>query len=331
MKPDIIRQPLLLAIASILVVIAAAMTTGTTISPAPETMISTPLGDLIGLFQERFPRCSRILCGGLLLLTGILCGRLAVRYGLYPVSSTLTIPLYGLVACGILLGQEYLTESVAAFVLLLSTQNFFACFRNGYAIGAVFRASFFLGLLPLLYAPLLPLPLLVLAAAFCFRRTLREVFVSLCSVVLPFLAVCYIAWGQGANPLDTPAGLWHSFVSDSGYRIFANTPPLVPALLGIVLFIVLCAIFFGLISFRTVSIKARGMLTYTILLFTVTGCLIAVPSVTPGLLAVAAVPAALLMPLTFIRIQRTVGTLLYLILYITCIVNILHINSISQK
>ena len=193
MKPDIIRQPLLLAIASILVVIAAAMTTGTTISPAPETMISTPLGDLIGLFQERFPRCSRILCGGLLLLTGILCGRLAVRYGLYPVSSTLTIPLYGLVACGILLGQEYLTESVAAFVLLLSTQNFFACFRNGYAIGAVFRASFFLGLLPLLYAPLLPLPLLVLAAAFCFRRTLREVFVSLCSVVLPFLAVCSVS------------------------------------------------------------------------------------------------------------------------------------------
>ena len=109
MKPDIIRQPLLLAIASLLVVIAAAMTTGTVISPAPETVISTPLGDLIGLFQERFPRCSRIFCGSLLLLTGILCGRLAVRYGLYPVSSTLPIPLYGLVACGILLGREYLT------------------------------------------------------------------------------------------------------------------------------------------------------------------------------------------------------------------------------
>ena len=76
----------------------------------------------------------------------------------------------------------------------------------------------------------------------------------------------------------------------------------------------------------TVQIRKTGRqlpLTYTILLFTVTGCLIAVPSVTPGLLAVAAVPAALLMPLTFIRIQRTVGTLLYLILYITCIVNIL--------
>ena len=316
-------RSLLAAAACLLVVIAAAMTTGTVISPAPETVISTPLGDLIGLFQERFPRCSRIFCGSLLLLTGILCGRLAVRYGLYPVSSTLTIPLYGLVACGILLGREYLTESVTAFILLLSTQSFFACFRNGYAIGAVFRASFFLGLLPLLYAPLLPLPLLILAAAFCFRRTLREVFVSLCGVILPFLAVCYVAWGQGANPVDIPVGLWHSFVSDSGYRIFANTPPLVPAILGIVLFIVLCAVFFGLISFRAISIKARGMLTYTILLFTVTGSLMAVPSVTPGLLAVAAVPAALLMPLTFIRIQRTVGTLLYLVLYFVCIANIL--------
>ena len=324
MKPDIIRQPLLLAIASILVVIAAAMTTGTTISPAPETMISTPLGDLIGLFQERFPRCSRILCGGLLLLTGILCGRLAVRYGLYPVSSTLTIPLYGLVACGILLGREYLTESVAAFVLLLSTQNFFACFRNGYAIGAVFRASFFLGLLPLLYAPLLPLPLLVLAAAFLLPTDLARSLRIAVQRRTPFPGrLLHRLGGREPIPWITPAGLWHSFVSDSGYRIFANTPPLVPALLGIVLFIVLCAIFFGLISFRTVSIKARGMLTYTILLFTVTGCLIAVPSVTPGLLAVAAVPAALLMPLTFIRIQRTVGTLLYLILYITCIVNIL--------
>lgn len=192
-----------------------------------------------GAISPLFPH----LCGSLLLLTGILCGRLAVRYGLYPVSSTLTIPLYGLVACGILLGREYLTESVTAFILLLSTQSFFACFRNGYAIGAVFRASFFLGLLPLLYAPLLPLPLLILAAAFCFRRTLREVFVSLCGVILPFLAVCYVAWGQGANPVDIPVGLWHSFVSDSGYRIFANTPPLVPAILGIVLFIVLCAVF----------------------------------------------------------------------------------------
>lgn len=164
---------------------------------------------------------------------------------------------------------------------------------------------------------------MILAAAFCFRRTLREVFVSLCGVILPFLAVCYVAWGQGANPVDIPVGLWHSFVSDSGYRIFANTPPLVPAILGIVLFIVLCAVFFGLISFRAISIKARGMLTYTILLFTVTGSLMAVPSVTPGLLAVAAVPAALLMPLTFIRIQRTVGTLLYLVLYFVCIANIL--------
>ena len=318
MKPDIIRQPLLLAIASILVIAGHDDRDNYFTGSGNDDF--HPLGDLIGLFQERFPRCSRILCGGLLLLTGILCGRLAVRYGLYPVSSTLTIPLYGLVACGILLGQEYLTESVAAFVLLLSTQNFFACFRNGYAIGAVFRASFFLGLLPLLYAPLLPLPLLVLAAAFCSDG---------CAKFCRCAASYSLSWPSATSPGGREPIPWipppdygtlrqRQRIPD--FRQYASARL---ALLGIVLFIVLCAIFFGLISFRTVSIKARGMLTYTILLFTVTGCLIAVPSVTPGLLAVAAVPAALLMPLTFIRIQRTVGTLLYLILYITCIVNIL--------
>lgn len=323
MKADIIRQPLLVAIVSLVLVIALVMTYGIGMASAPEPVISTPLGDLLRLFQEHFPLWSRIFCGTLILLTGILTGRLAVRYGLYPISSTLTIPLYGLVACGIYIGKDYLAESVAAFILLLSTQSFFACFRNGYAIGTVFRASFFLGLLPLIYAPLLPLPIMTLAAAFCFRRTLREVFVSLCGVVLPFLVVCYIAWGQGADPLSIPLGLWNSFLSDSGYRLFGNTPPLMPAILGIVLFIVLCAIFFGLLSFRTISVKARGMLTYTILLFTATTCLIAVPSITPGLLAIIAVPAALLMPLTFIRIHHTVGTLLYIVLYIACIANIL--------
>ena len=247
MKPDIIRQPLLLAIASILVVIAAAMTTGTTISPAPETMISTPLGDLIGLFQERFPRCSRILCGGLLLLTGILCGRLAVRYGLYPVSSTLTIPLYGLVACGILLGREYLTESVAAFVLLLSTRTSSPASATATRSEPCSGLRFSWGCCrcsmpaasPAAVGPgrsiLLPTDLARSLRIAVQRRT-------------PFPGRLLHRLGAGSNPLDTPAGLWHSFVSDSGYRIFANTPPLVPALLGIVLFIVLCAIFFGLIS-----------------------------------------------------------------------------------
>ena len=286
-------------------------------------MISTPLGDLIGLFQERFPRCSRILCGGLLLLTGILCGRLAVRYGLYPVSSTLTIPLYGLVACGILLGREYLTESVAAFVLLLSTRTSSPASATATRSEPCSGLRFSWGCCRCSMPRCFPCR--------CWSWPQHSASDGPCAKSSYRCAASYsLSWpsatspgGREPIPWIPPPGLWHSFVSDSGYRIFANTPPLVPALLGIVLFIVLCAIFFGLISFRTVSIKARGMLTYTILLFTVTGCLIAVPSVTPGLLAVAAVPAALLMPLTFIRIQRTVGTLLYLILYITCIVNIL--------
>lgn len=307
MKPDIIRQPLLLAIASILVVIAAAMTTGTTISPAPETMISTPLGDLIGLFQERFPRCSRILCGGLLLLTGILCGRLAVRYGLYPVSSTLTIPLYGLVACGILLGQEYLTESVAAFVLLLSTQNFFACFRNGYAIGAVFPGFVFPGAAAAALCPaaspaavgpgrsiLLPTDLARSLRIAVQRRT-------------PFPGRLLHRLGAGSQSPGYPRrimALLRQRQRIPDFRQYASARPRTSRNRP---FHRTLRHLLRTHQFPHGKHQSPGHADLHHPALYGDGCLIAVPSVTPGLLAVAAVPAALLMPLTFIRIQRIVG------------------------
>ena len=259
MKPDIIRQPLLLAIASLLVVIAAAMTTGTVISPAPETVISTPLGDLIGLFQERFPRCSRIFCGSLLLLTGILCGRLAVRYGLYPVSSTLTIPLYGLVACGILLGREYLDGIRHSVHPAVIDPKFLRLFPQRLRDRGRIPGFVFPGTAAAALRPASPPAAVDPGRSILFppdpARSLR--IALRCHTAFPRCLLRRL--GPGSQSRGHPRRLWHSFVSDSGYRIFANTPPLVPAILGIVLFIVLCAVFFGLISFRAISIKARGM------------------------------------------------------------------------
>lgn len=323
MSPNVVRQPLLLAFLSLLAIIIAALMQDSYAIPAPTAMISTPIGDLLQSFQEDHPRWSQIVAGILIFLSGILTGRLTVRYGLYPMNSSLAISLYGLVACGILLGRDCLVEFSAAFVLLLSVRSFFACFRNGYAIGDSFRASLFLGFLPLIYAPTLPLVVLILPAAICLRRTLREFFVSLCGVLLPLLVVCYIAWGLNYDPLAVPVQLWNAFLSDSGYHFFGDSHLLSPALVGITLFISLCAIFFTLASFRTLSIKAKGILLFTMILFVATAALAAAPSATPGLLAIIALPGAILMPLTFFRIHRLVGLFLYILLCVLCVANIL--------
>lgn len=323
MRPDIVRQPLLLAVFSLLVIIAVAFIWGELQTAGIGTQIATPLGSLLRRFQDSYPVCSQLIASTLLLLSGITTGRLTVRYGLYPVNTSLAIPLYGIVACGILLGENYLTEILSAFILLLSTRNYMSGYRTGYAIGPAFRGSFFLGILPLLYAPALPLPILFLPAAFCFRRTLREAFIALCGAILPLLITAYISWGVGNGFADTFVWMWKAFLSDSGYRIFENTPLLTPAILGIVLFITLCGIFFSLACFRTQSLRAKGILTYLMILFTATTLLATAPSATPGLLAIIALPAAILMPQTFIRTQTTIGSLLYLMVYGLCIINII--------
>ncbi|MDE7070074.1 MAG: hypothetical protein K2O63_06135, partial [Alistipes sp.] len=282
-----------------------------------------PLGDLLLLFQGRFPVWAAVAAGVLALATGIRAGRLSVRYGFYQVPTALVVPLYGAVACGILAGPNYLPEFASSYVLLLSLQHFCAGFRNGYAIGAFFRGAFCLGLLPLLCAYALPLPLLLLPAAVCLRRTLRETFVALCGGVLPLAGGCYADWALGAEPFDLLRRLWSAFLEPGGFRLFGQGTVLVPVVFGVVLFIVVCAVAAGAAGFRTQSRKARGMLTYVAVLLGAVALLGAVPSVTAGIFSLAAAPAALLMPLALVRVRREWAALLYSLLYGLSFVNIL--------
>lgn len=322
MKPDIIRQPLLLAIASLLVVIAAAMTTGTVISPAPETVISTPLGDLIGLFQERFPLFPHLLrqpapadrhslrkAGGPLWTlprqqyadhTPLRTGRLRNPSG-----------------SGV---SDGIRHSVHPAVI---DPKFLRLFPQRLRDRGRIPGFVFPGTAAAALRPASPPAAVDPGRSILFppdpARSLR--IALRCHTAFPRCLLRRL--GPGSQSRGHPRRLMALLRQRQRIPDFRQYSSACPRNSRDRPFIVLCAVFFGLISFRAISIKARGMLTYTILLFTVTGSLMAVPSVTPGLLAVAAVPAALLMPLTFIRIQRTVGTLLYLVLYFVCIANIL--------
>lgn len=320
MKSDVVRQPFLLALFSSLLPIVASLC-GTT---GAETLFRhVPLGDLLLAFQGRFPVWAAVAAGVLALATAVRAGRLSMRYGLYPVPTALAVPLYGVVACGIVTEPDYLPEFVASYVSLLSLRHFCAGFRNGYAVGTFFRGAFCLGILPLLYAPALPLPLLLLPAAVCLRRTLRETFVALCGGVLPLAGACYVDWALGGAPFALLRRQWEAFLEPSGFRFFEQGSVLEPVVFGVVLFTVICAIAAGATGLRTQSRKVRGMLRYVLVLLVAVALLGAVPSATAGLFALAAVPAALLMPLALVRVRREWAALLYVVLYGLSIVNTL--------
>lgn len=319
MRFNVVRQPLLWAFFWLSLIVAAAVAWG---EPMPGAA-PAPLGDLLLAFQHAAPIWSKTIAIVLLLISGMMVGRSGVRFSLYPVGSNLPIPLYGLVACGILIGQNRLAEVTAAFVLLLSTLSFFKSYRNGFAIGLVFRGALFLGMLPLIYAPALPLPLMLIPAALFFRRTSREVFVAVFGALFPLFVLCYITWAMGGDFLDPPVQLWDNMMGDSGFRILENTTLLSPIVSGLVLLTVLCGIIFSLAHFRPLSRRAKSILIYTTLLFVVTCALAPLPSATAGLTVIIALPAALLMPHAFIRMHPLAANLFYVLLYGCCAANIL--------
>ncbi len=344
MRLDFARLSLLSAITWLVVIVGMAVAYGTPVatpgSTEPESL--SVLGAFLQEFQDHFPAWSKVISAVMVILAGFQTGRLTVRYGLYPVTTSLAIPLYGIVACCIAIGQEYLVSFTSAYVLMLSTRQFFAAYRHGYAIGTVFRASFYLGLLPLLYAPAWPLVSLFVLAAICFRRTLREVVVSLCGVVFPVLTACYVTWWRGSGFWEIPVQLWNvslgaaaSVPPASLLEMPASTEALAPHTLGemvtlilagligllVVTSIVICVIEFRRRGWR--GRKAQSISAYTILLFlSVTGLMFLPSGMSANLLPLLALPAAILIPQTLLRLKQRTLTALFLLLICVSAINL---------
>ena len=264
---------------------------------APETM--PLLGGALARFQAAYPVWARLAAGFMILFTGMCTGRIAIRYNLYGVSTCLPIPLYAVVACGIVSGGNYLTAFAASMLL---------------ALDAIFRASLYLGLLPLVYAPATPLVLILPLAILLFRRTFREVVVAAAGLILPVLTACYVSWGAGEEFTAPVTALADAVVSGVPLWIFTALPLPSLVMLCIIAALALTALFFFLSDIYAAGTKPRFILIFNIGILAMTLALLCTPSVTPEAFTLTAVPAALLFPVLFVRIDRRIALPVYLIL-----------------
>lgn len=201
MKIDIARQPLVPAFMTLFALAVAAMCAGIPVSDTSGAVRDALplLGGQLARFQAAYPVWSKFAAGFMLLFTGMCAGRITIRYNLYTVGTCLPIPLYAIVACGIATGGNYLAGFAASMLLALATKNYCRAFCNGYGFDAIFRASLYLGLMPLVYAPALPLLLLLPLAVLLFRRTFREVVVATAGLLLRSSRPAMSAGAAGRN------------------------------------------------------------------------------------------------------------------------------------
>ena len=186
-------------------------------------------------------------------------------------------------------------------------------FGNGYGFDAIFRASLYLGLLPLVYAPATPLVLILPLAILLFKRTFREAVVAAAGLILPLLTACYVSWGTGAEFTAPLIKLGQSAIEGMPLHLFLDIP--LPALVmagGIVL-LDLTALFFFLADIYAAGTKPRFILFYNIGILILTLAVLCSPAATPEAFALLAVPSAILIPVFFVRIHRGIALPVYLI------------------
>lgn len=339
MKFDIARQPLVPAFLTLaaLAVVAMWNAGGPAVSMAVQAghaagtvdigrnaagalAVSSP-GELLAQFQEAHPVWARWIAGLLMLFTGMSVGRLTVRYNLYSVGTCLAIPLYGAIACGLAVGSDYLTAFAASALLALATKNFCRSYCNGFGFDAIFRASLYIGLLPLVATAAAPLLVLLPLAVMLFRRTLREVTVAVAGLLLPVLTLCYVNWGAGGGFLAPVAELGSAFVAGMPLSLFLSTPVQSLVLLGAVFILDLMALLFFLSDIHALGTKPRLIFIFNISVLLLTAAVLCGPAATPGTVALAAVPSAVLLPFMFVRIHRAIALPLYLLLLAAAVIS----------
>lgn len=328
MQFDIARQPLVPAFVTLTALVVAAMchtdaavTTGAagTLSAAAGAVPAAglaikPLGELLTQFQSLRPVWAHLAAGFLLLYAAMTAGRLTVRYNLYTVGTCLAIPLYAIAACGIALSGDFLASATAAALLAVAVKNFCRSFCNGYAFDGLFRASAGLGLLVLVSAGAAPLLLLIPFAVLLFRRTFRESVVALAGLLLPLLALCYINWGAGGDFTAPLLAQRDAFLAGTPLALFRELPVQSLAMLGAVVLLTLLAVLFFLSDIYAAGTKPRFILFFHLGLFVLALAQLCGPAASPALFPLLAIPAAVLLPLLFVRIHRMIALPLWLVL-----------------
>ncbi|MEG1622165.1 MAG: hypothetical protein RR330_02210 [Alistipes sp.] len=321
MKLNIVRQPLIVAILLLLVATLCGFARFNLLPSSSEMIASSHffLGQYVHGLQVAWPQLSVIACVVLTLLTGLTLGRMGARFALYANVSSLTLSLYGILACNLFIGQDYLIGSIVAFLLARGLSNFCNSYRNGYTFDKLFRGAVYIGLLPLFSPETLPLLLLVPWGVLIFKRTIREVVVAFAGLSVALLATCYLSWGSAVGFFTPLSTLFHAFITHSGLHLLQGISPVLLAFLGLVLFLTICAMLFFFGDHYSLGSKARAVLTFDLGVLLICGTLFFVPCSTATLFAWIAVPVSLLLPFFFVRIRANFSFSLYLTLLLLCI------------
>lgn len=314
----------ILDLAATIFVIAVVTTLRSALLPAgDETMpnTSTPVGELLQSLQGMMPTLAAILWGVALFIVALDVGRFGPKYSLYPAYTLMAIPIFGVIAGGVMVSSDYLLSMVAMVVMLLGTKYLIRCIMRTDSFNDLSLAMLYYGTLPLIIAPAallyVALPILVLVV----RGTWRDWVVATSSLLFPLTAVCYWNWCAGGGFLTVAEQIYASMLTASEFSFFSTLNVAGIVLLGIIIIMVICAVILIISEKYSIKIKSRAVMRFNAMMLLCMVSMFFLPSATASLFALVAVPASMLIPLIFVRMGVGFTEMLYRLMLIAAAAN----------
>lgn len=177
----------------LLVAILLAVALRARLAPFGVEMADSPYADRIISF---------VLAMLLFLCGGFVEGKMLPRSGLSKSYCTLPIPLYGVLACGVVLSPDTLQAAVVSLSFALAIYLLLRSLHSAGEKDSVFFASILLGGMVLLYPPSVVLVAVIPLSIFILALSFRQALIMVVGYVLPLFAASYVVWYGGDDMLQ---------------------------------------------------------------------------------------------------------------------------------
>jgi hypothetical protein len=273
-----------------------------------------PLAVALTRFSVAHAGWAAALGAVVVLWTLLVVVQLSVKYA--PASSRNYLPpqIFIITAGALAISGEALAALFAALLLTLATRRFVSSFHKGYDFPEVFHAGFYLGLIPLLYAPaVVPVVAIAIAALVIYRRTFREGVVCLAGLFFPLPAAGFIHWALGDGGGFIYRELWQCTLAPR--PVAGQMPEWAATVAGLTGVLVVSLALVGIIwvaghkkSIRKTPQKFIGYTSVVLLLLAGSAV---VPGTSTTLCALVAVPCAVSVPHAFAPGVSRLSTVIY--------------------
>jgi len=270
-----------------------------------------PLAAALGRLATDVPWVAAAIAAVAVVWTLMVVFQITVRFAPGANRNYLPAQLLLVTAGGVTMGGEAVAATVTMWLMALGVRGFAFSFRKGYRFSDVFHAAFFLGLMPLLYAPSAAVvPAVAVAALAVYRRSLREGVVCIVGLALPVPAAGFVHWAMGADGGFIYRELWRCATEPR--------PDLWPVpwvgvgVWATVVVLSVAAVVYGHSHRKTFRNTPYRFMQHAALALLFASASAALPGSSVEVAAMAAVPCAALVPFAFHGKATHLATTLYI-------------------